>query len=376
LKKSRLILLSSAIAICPAMIPAQTASLEICNNGQKEIDVAVAARIQLFITGYKWKSTGWYAVPARDCAVVYSEDYDEAGPITPQSGARIAYTVVNSEGVWGAYLSGVKNGGWMRSGTGDICVKRGEPFEFTRPAGDPAADCEGMTIPVADEFLPEHAGKYTVTMAWEGDRFFTPLGTGQPAAGNTPQKPPEDSVGMQVLKALAKAAAEEGRKKQEADAAAAESQRQAQAAQEQRQADPPPVAPPAAPPAPATPPPAPPNTPEDDPIGSGGIIAPPATFNALMCVPAAIANDSAWSAPEAGSKMAAFRDVVAQYIVSIAKPGWEYWVIPGQYESFDPASPTSGNQIVSTVSPASGRFDEFDPKCPSGYSGYWVKVSH
>jgi hypothetical protein len=95
----------------------------------------------------------------------------------------------------------------------------------------------------------------------------------------------------------------------------------------------------------------------------------------MMCVPAAIANDSAWSAPEAGSKMAAFRGVVAQYIVSIAKPSWEYWVIPGQYENFDPASPMSGNQIVSAISPESGRFDEFDPKCPSGYSGYWVKVS-
>ena len=103
MKKSRLILLSSAIAICPAMIPAQTASLEICNNGQKEIDVAVAARIQLFITGYKWKSTGWYAVPARDCAVVYSEDYDEAGPITPQSGARIAYTVVTGPKEFGEH---------------------------------------------------------------------------------------------------------------------------------------------------------------------------------------------------------------------------------------------------------------------------------
>jgi hypothetical protein len=366
-----LILLSGAIAICPAMIPAQTASLEVCNNGRKEIDVAVAARIQLFITGYKWKNSGWYAVPARGCAVVYSEDYDEAGPITPQSGARIAYTVVNSDGVWGAYQSDVKSGGWLHSGSGEICVKRGEPFEFTRPAGDPAADCADMTIPVADEFLPEHAGKYTVTMEWEGDRFFTPLGKGQPASGNTPQKPPEDSVGMQMLKALAKAAAEEGQKKQQADAAAAESQRQAQAAQEQRQPDPPA----AAPPAPAPPSPAPASTPADDPIGGGGFIAPPTSFNAMMCVPAAIANDSAWSAPEAGSKMAAFRGVVAHYIVSIAKPSWEYWVIPGQYESFDPASPTSGNQIVSAVSPESGRFDEFDPKCPSGYSGYWVKVS-
>ena len=377
-----MILLSGAISIFPAILPAETASLEICNNGRKEIDIAVAARIQYVITGYRWKSSGWYAVPARSCAVVYSEDYDEAGPFTPQSGARLAYTLVNSGGIWGAYLSDVKSsGGWMRSGTGEICVKRGEAFEFTMPAGEPAAGCTGMAIPVADEFLPEHPGKYTVTMDWEGDNFFFPLGTGQPSSGNTPSKPPEDSVGMQLLKALAQAAAEERQKKEQAAAAAAESQRQAQAAaaegqrqqqiaEAERPPDPAAAAPPAIPPAPA-----PASTDNDDPIGSGGFITPPTSFNAMMCVPAEIANSSSWTTPEAGSKMAAFRDLVAHYIVSTAKPGWEYWIAPGRYDQFDPATSTSGDQFVSAVSPDSGRFDEFNPQCPTGYSGFWVKVS-
>jgi hypothetical protein len=31
---------------------------------------------------------------------------------------------------------------------------------------------------------------------------------------------------------------------------------------------------------------------------------------------------------------------------------------------------------VSPVSPDSGRFDEFDPHCPSGYSGFNLQVKH
>ena len=195
MKRFSVILLSGVILLSPAVVLAQTASLEICNNGRFEIDVAVAARIQYIITGYRWESSGWHEVPARGCAVVYSEDYDEAGPITPQSGARIAYTLVNSDGVWGAYQSNVKNsGGWMPSGTGQICVKQGVAFSSTRPAGDPAANCDGITIPAADEFLPDHPGKYTLTMDWEGDQFFMPIAPGQQASVNTPAAEPPSVV--------------------------------------------------------------------------------------------------------------------------------------------------------------------------------------
>ena len=93
------ILLSCATLLLPAIGSAQSATLEICNNGRLDIDVAVAARIQSFVTGYTWKTRGWYTVAAGTCQTVYDEDYDEAGPYTPQSGARVAFTVVRSR--WG-----------------------------------------------------------------------------------------------------------------------------------------------------------------------------------------------------------------------------------------------------------------------------------
>lgn len=109
------VLLSGVILLSPAIVSAQSATLEICNNGRVDVDVAVAARIQLFMTGYRWKSTGWYTVAAGTCAVVYDEDYDAAGPYTPQSGARVAFTVTKSDGVWGAYQRNqVQRNGWMQ----------------------------------------------------------------------------------------------------------------------------------------------------------------------------------------------------------------------------------------------------------------------
>jgi hypothetical protein len=370
--KSLVILLSGAMLSSPAIVPAQTASLEICNNSRLEIDVAVAARIQYILTGYRWKSSGWYPVAAHSCQVVYAEDYDAAGLITPQSEALVAYTLVNSDGVWGAYKSPLKGGGgWIRHGTGEICVKQGEAFEFTRPAGDPAANCDGRKIPVSDEFLPDGPGKFTLTMDWEGDNFFVPLGKAVPSS-NTPAKPPEDSIGMQLLKAIAKAAAEDRQKQDQA--AAEERQRQAPAAEVQRQTELAAATPPPPPPAaPSSPPPGPP---DDDPIGGGGFITPPSTFKSLLCVSADLVANNSWNQPEDGSKMAAFKEMAGRYIVSVAKPGWEYWITQGQFERFDPASALSGDQFVSALSPDSGKFDEFDPQCPSGYSAFWVQVSH
>src|SRR5437870_10795375 len=106
-----MLVLTGFLLAPPYLAASGNASLKICNNAAVEIYVAVASRIQLPITGYEWRIRGWYAVPVHGCAVVYSEDYDPAGPITPQSGARLAYTVTK-DGWWGAYHTNVKSGGW------------------------------------------------------------------------------------------------------------------------------------------------------------------------------------------------------------------------------------------------------------------------
>ena len=206
------VLLSScAILLLPAIGSAQSATLEVCNNGRLDVDVAVAARIQSFITGYTWKTRGWYTVAAGTCAPVYDEDYDDAGPYTPQSGARVAFTVVRRDGVKGAYRSSeVQGHGWMRSGTGQICVNSSDAFTFTEAAGDPAVNCRGILIPVAQDFMPDGPGKFTYTMDWDGYGSFVPLGaSGQPksSVANTGASDSVDnSLSAQFLRALAQSA--------------------------------------------------------------------------------------------------------------------------------------------------------------------------
>jgi hypothetical protein len=119
-----------------------------------------------------------------------------------------------------------------------------------------------------------------------------------------------------------------------------------------------------------------PAPPEDDPIGGGGFITPPSSFKAMLCVPRNLVERDAWEHPESGSRMDAFKRVVWTYVVSVAKPGFEYWIGAGQFERFDSVRPASGANIVSVVSPDSGRFDIFDPQCPANYALYQVQVNH
>ena len=133
-----------------------------------------------------------------------------------------------------------------------------------------------------------------------------------------------------------------------------------------------PQPPPPPPPAPA----ARPAPPADDPLGGGGFITPPSNFKALLCVPRNLVEQDAWDHPESGSRMDAFKRIVGTYVVSEAKPGFEYWIGAGQFERFDSARPASGANIVSVVAPDSGRFDIFDPQCPPNYALYQVQINH
>jgi hypothetical protein len=130
---------------------------------------------------------------------------------------------------------------------------------------------------------------------------------------------------------------------------------------------PPPTAPP--PPPPAAPPP-----PDDDPIGGGGFIVAPSTYNVLLCIPQNLVDKYSFTNPDAGSKMETFKNLAANYIFSVAKPGWQYWIADGQFERFNPASVTKGDKIVSQISPDSGRFDEFNPRCPANTAGFTIAI--
>lgn len=46
----------------------------------------------------------------------------------------------------------------------------------------------------------------------------------------------------------------------------------------------------------------------------------------MLCVPRNLVEQDAWDHPENGSRMEAFKRVVGTYVVSVAAPGFEYWI--------------------------------------------------
>ena len=360
-----------------------------CNDGTITFSVARAYRDLKFVSGYEWQVEGWFNVDPGKCKEIGpSKKYRNGGPFRKDSVTLLAFAFSDSTGTWGAIKLG-PYGEWQPSNQ-QFCVQPdGAAYDRASPEGDLPQVCDGaqtgyQMMPASYEYTgppgfidgpwfnyDSKKNELHVKLG-PSDRAIqlATQGPSQESSSAAAAKPPEASVGMQLLKALAKAAADERQKEDEAAAsAAAERQRQGRAAEARRQAQlavatpPPTVAPSSAPAGP----------PADDPIGGGGFITPPATFNALMCLPEDLGRKSSW---KPGSKMAAFQDMAARYIASVAKPGWQYWISEAQYERFDPTTSSSGDQFVSAVSPDSGRFDEFDPKCPSGYEGFLILVSH
>jgi hypothetical protein len=165
----------------------------------------------------------------------------------------------------------------------------------------------------------------------------------------------------------------------DAIARAAQNQRNSSAA---RPAAPPPAPAPApqasaAPRAPAARPPAPapaPAPPADDPIGNGGFITSPtntaSTAPALICVPPTLLSQT-WGHPAQNGKMDYFEKAVGRYVLSVAQPGWQYWVLTALYTSFDPNRNADSSKLVRAVAP---RDQPNVGACPQGYAGFNVQA--
>jgi hypothetical protein len=105
----------------------------------------------------------------------------------------------------------------MRKGTGQLCVNRTDAFTFDRPSGDPAANCSGILVPVAYDFVPDGAGTFTFNMDWAGDDSYVSIGNdGQPrssVASTSSADSVDNSLSAQFLRALAQSANDAARKR-------------------------------------------------------------------------------------------------------------------------------------------------------------------
>ena len=74
--------------------------------------------------------------------------------------------------------------------------------------------------------------------------------------------------------------------------------------------------------------------------------------------------------PSMGGKMDAFQKVIGQYILSIAKPDWQYWIQEQAYARFNPAATADPAGLVLPVSPGQ---QATLGSCPAGYSIFWLQ---
>ncbi|HTG13710.1 MAG TPA: hypothetical protein VK747_00425, partial [Blastocatellia bacterium] len=330
----RVLLLTVLMLMLASRLPGQTGTDDYysqpvaCNDGTITFSVARAYRDLNFLSGYEWQVEAWYNVDPGQCKDIGPrKHYRNGGLFHKDSVTLLAFAFYDSTGTWGAVkLEPYRK--WQPSNQ-QFCVRPdGAAYDRESPGGDPPRTCDGaqtgyQMIPASYEYTGPpgfNEGPWFNYDSKDNELHIElgpsnraiPLGK-QPSSGVaaqgsggavSSQSNSDASPSLcgkvscwdylvegvrQAAAQSAKAAADEHQKQVQATAAAAEErQRQAQAAEAQRQAE---LA--AAPPPPlAAPSPEPASPPADDPIGGGGFIAPPTSFNALLCLSADVANNS------------------------------------------------------------------------------------
>lgn len=383
----RVLLLTTLILLPASRLCAQAeaddydSQVGVCNDGTILFSVARAYREAHAFSNDTWEVQGWYNVNPGKCTEIGPpKHYHNGGSFGKDAVTLLAIAFSDSTGAWGSIkLQGGDDRIWQPSNQ-QFCVTPSEAFGYFRDSSDLPRACAGKqagyqmisaTYEYSGPLGSWRAGfpsNHELHVKLDSSDRAIPLGpqssnggasqrsssagTSQSDGGASPSLCGKVSCWDLFLQGLNQAAKDDKAQKAAANA----------------HNNPPPPRPPENN-LPTSPQPA----PADDPIGGGGFIAPPTSFTVLMCLPEDLARNSSW---RPGSKMAAFQDMAGLYIASVAKPGWQYWISQAQYEKFDPARTASGDHFITAVSPDSGRFDQFDPKCPSGYEGWSLPVRH
>ena len=226
----RVLLLTALMLMLASRLPGQYVYKDtytqpvVCNDGTSSVYVA-RAYLDIGLFGHEpWVIQGWYEVESGKCPKIGPEQLYSSNKIFgvgTDAVTLLAFAFFDSKGVWTAVK--VPVGGAYEPSNQQFCVKDGDTFKYALKGeqSDLSRQCSAgyhlISASVAFygySFRPEDPGPR--------DYLHVKLG---PASSNTPAPKPSgdsgDSLGTQMLKALAKSAAEERQK---------QAQRQAQVA--------------------------------------------------------------------------------------------------------------------------------------------------
>jgi hypothetical protein len=247
MNRLRVLLVMAMILLSASRLPGQARRPQkdiyiqpvICNDGTISFFVA-RAYLNVWNGRAPWLIQGWYEVKTGTCQQIgpdsnpemhYSSNKNIFG-IGDDAVSLLAFAFLDSRGAWGAVK--VPVGGAYEPSNQQFCVKHGDTFEYTLKGeqSDLSRQCAAgyHLIPASVAFYgysfrPDDPGDrdYLHVKLGPNDRAI-PLGpqSSSQASSNTPAPKPSgdsgDSVGTQVLKALAKSAAEERQKQAQSQA--------------------------------------------------------------------------------------------------------------------------------------------------------------
>jgi len=170
---------------------------EVCNAGQRTVDVAVAYHDWGFGLDPYWIIDRWWVVKPGACKTVFSHFYAPNNLLSYQSfPLHLAFAFTDSTGVWGA--AKVPPPGNVAASRVLLCVDR-DDLKYRVDAKNPQADCpKGVLIPASIDWEPENGASYSEYGGYGSPMRFTvsigasdraiPLGPRGPASFTVTEK--------------------------------------------------------------------------------------------------------------------------------------------------------------------------------------------
>jgi uncharacterized membrane protein len=161
--------LLAALALL-ALARSAAADLTICNDGAFDLYAAEGEWKGEGLLGLtrRWTVSGWYELERNECTIVYTGDLHRF---------YMAFAFTDSQGRWGSAEFEAERGSRWSYAENELCVRRGEVFEYRLEDEDPAGCPDGyFTLPGTLVFEPDGDTRFRTTLSLDRDDPAGPTG--------------------------------------------------------------------------------------------------------------------------------------------------------------------------------------------------------
>src|SRR5262245_19051025 len=146
---------------------------QVCNQGQRTVQVAIAYHEWGFSSDPYWMIEYWQTVKPGDCKEVFNHHYPANNILSYQSfPLHLAFAFTDSTGAWGAAKIAPPRG--VAASHERLCVSRGN-YQYRIEAKSPLGDCaRNLQIPASIDWEPTEGALWNqYTLSYEAPKTFT-----------------------------------------------------------------------------------------------------------------------------------------------------------------------------------------------------------